>query len=81
MPIYEYRCNDCGAVSEVYAGMGELNDALSCKTCGSSQLVKLISSATIPTFSSRPSGSTCCGREERCGTPSCATGEACRSGR
>ena len=80
MPIYEYRCNDCGAVSEVYTGMGELSDPLSCKTCGNSQLLKLMSSATIPVFPTRSTVGTCCGREERCETPACATGEACRRG-
>jgi len=80
MPIYEYHCQDCGAVSEVYAGIGDLNDPLSCKSCGSSYLIKLISSPVLTTIS-RPKGKTCCGKEERCEKPPCSSGETCRKGR
>ena len=78
MPLYEYRCQNCNAVSEIYTGMGDLNDPLSCKNCGSFQLVKLISATAPVTISSHPKGKTCCGREERCEKPPCSGGEVCR---
>jgi putative FmdB family regulatory protein len=78
MPIYEYRCQRCGAVSEIFTGIGELNDTLVCKSCGDEKLVKLISSPGITAIHSHPKGKTCCGREERCEKPPCSGGEVCR---
>jgi len=43
MPIYEYRCHQCGATSEFLVGMGSKNQSLSCKQCGSPKLEKMIS--------------------------------------
>ena len=43
MPIYEYRCDECGAVSEILVGMGPQSKSLSCKQCGSPKLEKMIS--------------------------------------
>jgi hypothetical protein len=47
-----------------------------CPNCGSTILQKLFSAPHI-VREQRPSGSTCCGREERCATPPCSTGEEC----
>ena len=43
MPIYEYRCNNCGAISEFLVGVSSKGESLNCKQCGSSQLEKMIS--------------------------------------
>ncbi len=44
MPIYEYRCNDCGHDAEVLQKVSE--DPLKlCPSCGHESLVKLISAA------------------------------------
>ncbi len=44
MPIYEYRCNDCGHDAEVLQKVSE--DPLKlCPNCGHESLVKLISAA------------------------------------
>ncbi|MGD2142890.1 MAG: zinc ribbon domain-containing protein [Anaerolineae bacterium] len=76
MPIYEYRCQDCGRTFEALV---RGNDAVTCPHCDSSSLGKLLS---IPFVSSgrttRPAGRTCCGREERCDTPPCSSGGECR---
>jgi len=81
MPIYEYRCNQCGEVSEILTGVGFHSDLPLCKSCGSANLEKLISvSSFVSKDSNRPSGTTCCGREERCDTPPCSTGDGCRRG-
>ncbi|MEW6615806.1 MAG: zinc ribbon domain-containing protein [Thermodesulfobacteriota bacterium] len=78
MPIYEYRCSQCGQVSEILAGIGSHSDLSLCKSCGSSNLEKLMSvSSFVSKDSSRPSGTTCCGREERCDTPPCSGGNRC----
>jgi putative FmdB family regulatory protein len=80
MPIYEYRCHDCGALSEFLVGIGSKGEPLTCKQCGGSQLEKMISiSHTLKGARSLP-GHTCCGKEERCSTPPCSTDGGCRRG-
>jgi len=79
MPIYEYRCNQCGKVSEILVGVGSDGKILTCKHCGSGDLEKILSvSSFTVTDGSRAPGTTCCGREERCDTPPCSTGGTCR---
>jgi putative FmdB family regulatory protein len=78
MPIYEYRCHQCGATTEFLVGMGSKNQSLSCKQCGSPKLEKMISVSNSSKGEKRQSGHTCCGKEERCSTPPCSTGGSCR---
>lgn len=78
MPIYEYRCNQCGEVSEILTGIGSDSDLPLCKNCGSTNLEKLMSASSfVSRDSTRASGTTCCGREERCDTPPCSGGGGC----
>ena len=79
MPIYEYVCQKCGEVSEFLTGVGRENPEVKCRECGSKEMAQILSPSNF-TFasSSRPSGKTCCGREERCDTPPCSTGDSCR---
>ena len=79
MPIYEYRCNQCGKISEILIGVSSGSEMLACKYCGSNDLIKILSvSSFTVTDSGRVPGTTCCGREERCNTPPCETVGACR---
>jgi len=78
MPIYEYKCNECGKVSEIIVGMGIQDDILKCKYCGSTTLDKIPTFASVATTSYRPRGRTCCGREERCEKPPCSIDGECR---
>jgi putative FmdB family regulatory protein len=80
MPIYEYRCNDCGTISEFLVGIGSKGESVSCKQCGSPQLEKMISVSHSLKSGGRLMGHTCCGREERCSTPPCSTDSGCRRG-
>jgi putative FmdB family regulatory protein len=80
MPIYEYRCQACGQVSEflvktVSGGSG--NEAQSCPYCGSEDLEKLLSVPSLLRENTAAPGRTCCGRTERCETPPCSTGDSC----
>ena len=78
MPIYEYRCEACGAVSEYLVGLGD-EERIQCKICGSSGMNKILSSSSFALQSARRMpGRTCCGREERCETPPCSGGGTCR---
>jgi putative FmdB family regulatory protein len=84
MPIYEYRCGNCGERVEVLirpstgSGQGPNSGAPSCPECGSPLLEKLFSAPNVISRWGQPSGGgTCCGREERCAAPPCSTGETC----
>jgi putative FmdB family regulatory protein len=43
MPIYEYRCRDCGARSSFLVGVTSERVAIACRRCGSEHMDKLIS--------------------------------------
>jgi putative FmdB family regulatory protein len=85
MPIYEYLCRNCGERVEVLvrpstgSGHRSGSDAPRCPQCGSFLSEKLFSVPNVISRWGQPSGGgTCCGREERCATPPCSTGEVCR---
>jgi putative FmdB family regulatory protein len=78
MPIYEYRCQECGASFEHLVRDG---GAVPCPSCGSPQVIKQISASFLTRGErTRRPGHTCCGREERCDAPPCAETSACRRG-
>jgi putative FmdB family regulatory protein len=81
MPMYEYRCNHCGEISEILVGTSPDGEMLTCNHCGSSNLKKILSVSSF-TFadSRRAPDTTCCGRAQRCDTPPCTSGETCRRG-
>jgi putative FmdB family regulatory protein len=76
MPIYEYRCQSCGQVSEVLVHGFENGNPM-CPNCGSHDLDKLLSVPSVLKENSHHSGSTCCGRTERCDKPPCSSGGKC----
>jgi putative FmdB family regulatory protein len=77
MPIYEYRCKECGKQIEVL--IRSEKEAPSCPNCSSTQMERLISAPQVRMGSSSPSGElTCCGREERCEMPPCSINGSCR---
>jgi putative FmdB family regulatory protein len=76
MPIYEYKCGDCGDISEFLVfGKGE---ELFCKSCKSKNLAKLISAHNTTASNSDFGGNIpggCCGSPGSCGNPgSCCGG-------
>ncbi len=77
MPIYDYRCATCGAKVEMLVRGSQ--DVPTCPHCGAALTERLPSA---PAFSrehtTREAGKTCCGRQERCDSPPCSTGGACR---
>ena len=79
MPIYEYVCQQCGAVSEFLSRVEGKEQEIQCPECGSGDMAQILSSSNFTMHgSARPRGKTCCGREERCSTPPCSTGDSCR---
>jgi len=72
MPVYEYRCENCGEQIEVLVRSGA-STTLTCPNCGSPRLEKLLSVPYVISGERRPAGLTCCGRDERCEAPPCST--------
>ncbi len=79
MPIYDFRCRECGRVVEIFLHHN-IDEAVSCPHCGSKDMERLISASYIVKMDSHHPGTTCCGRSERCETPPCSRGEVCRRG-
>jgi putative FmdB family regulatory protein len=80
MPIYEYRCADCGEVSELLVGIGRNSDDLTCRSCGGKRLEKMMSAASFSTSYVAPSApppSTCCGSNPS--ETGCVPGSCCGS--
>ena len=50
MPIYEYRCGDCNAVSSKLVYSWSADSAVACRECGGTDMERLMSA-----FSFRPS--------------------------
>lgn len=82
MPVFDYRCKDCGNTFEVIILSSATNT--SCPSCGSINTEKTISSSYVVTrFSHKRENFTqdhspCCGRSERCDKPPCSDGGVCR---
>ncbi|MBC7264172.1 MAG: zinc ribbon domain-containing protein [Chloroflexi bacterium] len=79
MPIYEYRCDNCGEHVEIRCQQGEATPI--CPHCGGSRLTRVFSAPyLISGRMHREAGKTCCGREERCVTPPCSVEGSCQRG-
>jgi putative FmdB family regulatory protein len=76
MPIYEYKCKDCGQISELL--VMNKDEVISCGSCNSLNLEKLMSAHNTvgsgSNFSAAIPGG-CCGSPNSCGNPgSCCSG-------
>jgi len=80
MPIYEYRCEGCGEVTEVFTRSMNGTEAPACPACGGTEMTRLLSAAavTVKGGEAHAGGpmscgreSPCCGRAERCDKPPC----------
>jgi len=60
MPIYEYKCNDCGSLNEFMVGVTAEKEELKCKKCNSIGLEKIFSSFSL-------------GKNETKGNPKCSS--------
>jgi putative FmdB family regulatory protein len=77
MPIYEYKCLDCGKVSEIFLRSPN-SEGAKCPICGSENLERLLSASYAIRMNATMPGRTCCGRTERCETPPCSTEGICQ---
>jgi putative FmdB family regulatory protein len=76
MPIYDFKCLECGKVSEVFIRSSE--QASRCPDCGTDKLEKQLSSSYMIKSGSQAPGTTCCGRAERCDASPCSAGDTCQ---
>ncbi len=80
MPIYEYKCQTCGAISELFVQGTDEKQSIKCLTCESTDVEKLLSVPNVMKGKAIARGRTCCGRTERCDTPPCSSGGQCHRG-
>lgn len=76
MPIYEYKCQDCGQMNELL--VLRKDEEVSCKACNSQNLERLLSAhntvGSNGATMAQNAGS-CCGNPNSCGSPgSCCSG-------
>lgn len=80
MPIFEYKCRDCGKISEFLVGVSKDAAEIRCKFCKSTDLEKIFSKMNVSVgghIIADQGGRTCCGRTERCEKPPCSDGGSC----
>ena len=80
MPVFEYKCKDCGKVSEFLIGVTQDGPEIKCSHCASPRLKKIFSQSFISKgghIIGSQGGKTCCGRTERCDTPPCSSDGVC----
>jgi len=71
MPLYEYRCLQCGKVTEILARTSK-EGPCPCSFCGSADTEKMVSVTGILRSGARKTGDkTCCGESQRCDHPRC----------
>jgi len=73
MPIYEFKCRDCGKISEIICGVTEDNKTIRCSYCSSRNLEKILSapaSLRVAEKAAYPSAASgCCGTTNPCDNP------------
>ncbi len=47
MPIYEYRCRDCGEITSLLWRSDTTREEMVCRACGEQNLVKVISKVSV----------------------------------
>jgi len=72
MPVFDYRCSDCGTTYDVYHKVKEIAEDVICPHCGSFKHKKLMSAPSFTIGSSSASSSN--------SAPPCETGEGCCGG-
>jgi putative FmdB family regulatory protein len=64
MPIYEYRCSECGEKFEKLVRLSTATSEIECPKCGGQKVEKLLS-----LFSARTSSATAVASAAACSTP------------
>lgn len=68
MPIYEYECEECGAVSEVLVKNTQAQSEVMCSSCHSAKVTRLISApGAVMSKSSHAAAPMSCPNMNSCG--------------
>lgn len=73
MPIYDYRCTECGSTYDVFHKTREVAEDILCPSCGSPEHARLMSVPAAAVMSSGTSASAS-------SAPSCDSGGGCCGG-
>lgn len=65
MAIYEYKCDNCGVISEFL----DMEKEIKCKSCRSLYLKKQFSAFSVINKGGDSGGKSCCGMTEPCDSP------------
>ncbi len=71
MPIYDYRCNECGSTYDIFHKVREVAEDVVCPSCGSTKHTRLISA---PSFSMNGKSSHASNEAPPCADGSCCGG-------
>jgi putative FmdB family regulatory protein len=75
MPLFEYRCEKCDAVSEFLVGVSQEKQVIQCPQCGATELTKLLSATNVGGSHRKDKGTMpCCGSGGGCDISSCGGG-------
>jgi putative FmdB family regulatory protein len=66
MPIYEYRCRNCGNEFELLRGISQPDGEIECEACGQKQAQKLFSTFAASAGASAQFGATSGGPDTCC---------------
>jgi len=77
MPIYDYKCQDCSEILEIFIREVDNATSIACPACGSERMERVLSASYLLQTKESAPGRTCCGKAERCETPPCSTGDIC----
>ena len=71
MPIYEFKCRDCGETSEFLVSMNRGDFTPKCTNCGSESMEKVLNSsfAVIGGGGGSREEASCCGMTNPCDNP------------
>ncbi len=79
MPIFEFKCEDCGKAFEFLELPGSVKKEPLCPECSSKKLVKLISAPFLPSAVGKPANddlhTPCCGSSSE--SKGCTPGSCC----
>jgi len=59
VPVYSYRCEDCGAQFDLLVGVGTDDEEPKCQKCGSRNIKRLLSSFGFKIEGSSSDSSSC----------------------
>ena len=78
MPLFEFRCSDCGKKTEELVLAGDKARTPKCPSCGSKRMARLLS--TFAAQTSRPAGAKAFDPATACGGGACAMPDVCGAG-